>query len=86
MSKNYRPQLVLSILIPLLQQLTGINVVMFYAPVLFNTLGLGGDVSLSSAVIVGAVNIVATIVSIILVDKIGRRALFLEGGIQMIIC
>lgn len=59
---------------------------MFYAPVLFSTIGFGADASLYSAVIVGVVNIVSTIVSIVLVDKIGRRALFLQGGIQMIIC
>ncbi|KAI8024888.1 Sugar transport protein 1 [Camellia lanceoleosa] len=36
---NYRPQLCLALLIPMFQQLTGINVVMFYAPVLFKTVG-----------------------------------------------
>ncbi|KAG0568535.1 hypothetical protein KC19_6G026600 [Ceratodon purpureus] len=86
LSKKYRPQFILSILIPLFQQLSGINVVMFYAPVLFNTIGFGADASLYSAVIVGVVNILSTIVSIVLVDKLGRRALFLEGGVQMIIC
>lgn len=85
-SKKYRPQFVLSVLIPLFQQLSGINVVMFYAPVLFNTLGFGDDASLYSAVIVGVVNIVSTFVSIALVDRVGRRALFLGGGIQMIVC
>jgi MFS family permease len=86
LSKKYRPQFILSILIPLFQQLSGINVVMFYAPILFSTIGFGSNASLYSAVIVGVVNIISTIVSIVLVDKIGRRALFLEGGIQMIIC
>ncbi|KAK8529687.1 hypothetical protein V6N13_102591 [Hibiscus sabdariffa] len=83
---RYRPQLVLCIIIPFFQQLTGINVIMFYAPVLFKTLGFGDDGSLMSAVITGAVNVVATIVSIYSVDKVGRRVLFLEGGIQMFIC
>ncbi|XVE49720.1 hypothetical protein DITRI_Ditri01bG0103700 [Diplodiscus trichospermus] len=82
---RYRPQLVLCVLIPFFQQLTGINVIMFYAPVLFKTLGFGDDASLMSAVITGTVNVVATVVSIYSVDKFGRRALFLEGGVQMII-
>ncbi|XP_022743382.1 sugar transport protein 11-like [Durio zibethinus] len=82
---RYRPQLVLCILIPFFQQLTGINVIMFYAPVLFKTLGFGDDASLMSAVISGTVNVVATVVSIYSVDRFGRRILFLEGGIQMII-
>ncbi|RZR97422.1 hypothetical protein BHM03_00026611 [Ensete ventricosum] len=66
-------------------QLTGINVVMFYAPVLFKTLGFGNDASLMSAVISGLVNVIATFVSIITVDKVGRRVLFLQGGVQMVI-
>ncbi|RDX79772.1 Sugar transport protein 10 [Mucuna pruriens] len=83
---KYKPQLTFCILIPFFQQLTGINVVMFYAPVLFKTLGFGSDASLMSSVITGCVNVVATFVSIFTVDKFGRKILFLEGGIQMLIC
>lgn len=56
---------------------------MFYAPVLFNTLGFGGNASLYSAVITGAVNVLSTMVSIYSVDKLGRRFLLLEAGVQM---
>ncbi|KAG6601059.1 Sugar transport protein 10, partial [Cucurbita argyrosperma subsp. sororia] len=86
MKPQYRPQLVMCALIPFFQQLTGINVIMFYAPVLFKTLGFGDDASLISAVISGGVNVLATLVSIFTVDKFGRRILFLEGGVQMFIC
>lgn len=82
---RYRPQLTFCSFIPFFQQLTGINVIMFYAPVLFKTLGFGDDASLMSAVITGSVNVLATLVSIFSVDKFGRRILFLEGGIQMFI-
>ncbi|XP_074307100.1 sugar transport protein 10-like [Silene latifolia] len=81
-----RPQLIMAILIPSFQQLTGINVIMFYAPVLFKTLGFGNDAALMSSVITGGVNVLATLVSIFSVDKVGRRALFLQGGVQMFIC
>ena len=83
---RYRPQLIMCTLIPFFQQITGINVIMFYAPVLFMTLGFGQNASLMSAVITGTVNVVATLVSIYSVDRFGRRALFLEGGMQMIVC
>ncbi|CAI8585477.1 unnamed protein product [Vicia faba] len=83
---RYRPQLTFCSLIPFFQQLTGINVIMFYAPVLFKTLGFGNNASLMSAVITGGVNVLATFVSIFTVDKFGRKILFLEGGIQMFIC
>jgi MFS transporter, SP family, sugar:H+ symporter len=85
LQRRYRPQLVMAVLIPTLQQLTGINVVMFYAPVLFKTIGFGGTASLMSAVITGLVNMFSTFVSIATVDRLGRRKLLLEGGIQMII-
>ncbi|KAG8373719.1 hypothetical protein BUALT_Bualt11G0054000 [Buddleja alternifolia] len=83
--KCYRPQLVMSILIPFFQQFTGINVIMFYAPVLFKSIGFGSDASLISAVITGVVNMFATSVSIYGSDRWGRRSLFLEGGVQMFI-
>uniref|UniRef100_A0A6V7QVH7 Major facilitator superfamily (MFS) profile domain-containing protein n=1 Tax=Ananas comosus var. bracteatus TaxID=296719 RepID=A0A6V7QVH7_ANACO len=86
LEKKYRPQLTMAILIPFFQQLTGINVIMFYAPVLFKTIGFGDDASLMSAVITGLVNMFATFVSIATVDKAGRRVLFLQGGTQMLIC
>ena len=65
------------------QQFTGINAIMFYAPVLFSTLGFKSDASLYSTVITGAVNVISTIVSIYSVDKVGRRFLLLEAGVQM---
>ena len=86
LQRKYRPQLVICILVPFFQQLTGINVIMFYAPVLFKTIGFGDDASLMSAVITGVVNVVCTVVSIFTVDKFGRRILFLEGGVQMLLC
>ncbi|XP_073048139.1 sugar carrier protein C-like [Primulina eburnea] len=86
LQRKYRPHLTMAIAIPFFQQLTGINVIMFYAPVLFKTIGFGGEASLMSAVITGAVNVAATVVSIYGVDKWGRRFLFLEGGVQMLVC
>ncbi|CAI0415424.1 unnamed protein product [Linum tenue] len=50
---EYRPHLAICFLVPFFQQFTGINVIMFYAPVLFKTLGFGDDASLMSAVITG---------------------------------
>uniref|UniRef100_A0A453BQJ7 Major facilitator superfamily (MFS) profile domain-containing protein n=1 Tax=Aegilops tauschii subsp. strangulata TaxID=200361 RepID=A0A453BQJ7_AEGTS len=85
LQRKYRPQLTMAIMIPFFQQLTGINVIMFYAPVLFETLGFKGDASLMSAVITGLVNVFATLVSVFTVDRLGRRKLFLQGGSQMLV-
>lgn len=53
--------------------------------VIFNSLGSGRSASLLNTVIIGAVNVIATFVAIFTVDRLGRRFLFLEGGIQMIL-
>lgn len=84
--RKYRPHLTMALLIPFFQQVTGVNAIMLYAPVLFKTIGFGGNASLMSAVIVGLVKVFSTFVSIAVVDRFGRRMLFLQGGIQMIIC
>lgn len=86
LERKYRPNLTMAILIPFFQQFSGINVIMFYAPVMFSSIGFKDDASLMSVVITGVVNVVATCVSIYGVDRWGRRALFLEGGAQMMIC
>ncbi|KAJ4982188.1 hypothetical protein NE237_033025 [Protea cynaroides] len=85
LQRKYRPHLTMAICIPMFQQLTGINVIMFYVPVLFKTIGFGSNAALMSAVITGVVNTLATTVSIALSDNWGRRKLFLEGGIQMLV-
>ncbi|KAJ8772359.1 hypothetical protein K2173_027536 [Erythroxylum novogranatense] len=85
-SKTYRPQLVMAIAIPFFQQVTGINVISFYAPVLFRTLGLSESVALiMSALIAGVVGTVSTFISMLVVDKFGRRAMFIFGGVQMFV-
>lgn len=81
--RKYKPQLILSTLIPTFQQLTGINVVMFYAPLLFQTLGFKSNASLMSAVITGAVNVGATLISVYCTDRYGIKVLLLTDGVLM---
>lgn len=84
--RKYRPHLTMAILIPFFQQVTGVNAIMLYAPVLFKTIGFGSEASLMSAVIIGVVKVLSTLISVFTVDKLGRKVLFLQGGTQMIIC
>ncbi|XP_074576498.1 sugar transport protein 8-like [Curcuma longa] len=85
MRRSSRPPLVIAILLQVFQQFTGINAIMFYAPVLFQTMGFHNDASLLSAVITGIVNVFSTLVSIALVDRVGRKMLLLEACVQMLI-
>jgi len=83
--RKYRPQLVIALLVPFFNQVTGINVINFYAPVMFRTIGLKESASLMSAVVTRICATVANIVAMVVVDRFGRRKLFLVGGIQMIL-
>ncbi|XP_077210066.1 sugar transport protein 14-like [Tasmannia lanceolata] len=81
-----RPQLVIGALgIPAFQQLSGMNSILFYAPVIFQSLGFGSGASLYSSIITSLTLVLATFVSMYLVDKKGRRFMFLEAGCQMIL-
>ncbi|KAF2315830.1 hypothetical protein GH714_040373 [Hevea brasiliensis] len=83
--RKYRPQLAMAIAIPFFQQVTGINVIAFYAPILFRTIGLGESASLLSSIVTGVVGTASTFISMLIVDKLGRRALFIFGGVQMFV-
>jgi MFS family permease len=84
MSRSNRPQLICGTVLQFFQQFTGINVVMFYAPVLFQTMGYGTNGSLLSAVVTDLVNVLSTLVAVFLVDIIGRRVLLIEACLQML--
>ncbi len=57
--------------------------IIFYSPVLFSSLGSSQTTALLSTVIVGAVNVLSTLVAVFGVDKFGRRILLLEAGVQV---
>jgi SP family arabinose:H+ symporter-like MFS transporter len=67
--------LTIGVVIAILQQITGINSVFFYAPMIFEQSGIGTDASFMQAVLVGLVNLVFTIAAMSCIDKIGRRPL-----------
>jgi MFS family permease len=75
--------LTIGISVAILQQITGINSVFFYAPMIFEQSGIGTDASFMQAVLVGLVNLVFTVLAILLIDRLGRRPL-LGAGLVMI--
>lgn len=74
-----RTVLTIGIVLAVLQQITGINSVFFYAPMIFEQSGLGVDASFSQAIYVGLINLIFTIVAILLIDRIGRKPLLIFG-------
>lgn len=71
----FRLVLTVGIVVAVLQQVTGINAIFFYAPMIFEQSGIGTDASFLQAVLVGLVNIVFTVFAILLIDRVGRRPL-----------
>ena len=64
-------------------QLTGINIVMYYSADIFRSVGFTTDSAIWQTVIIGATNLIATIVGMLLIDKVGRRRLLLSGSLSM---
>jgi sugar porter (SP) family MFS transporter len=78
--------LVIGVVVAVLQQITGINSVFFYAPMIFEQSGIGTDASFVQAILVGLVNIVFTILALVLIDKLGRKPLLNFGMAGITIC
>jgi MFS transporter, SP family, galactose:H+ symporter len=75
-SARLRRPLVIGIGLAMFQQITGINTVIYFAPTIFETAGLpSAAISILATAGVGAVNVIMTIVSIRLIDRLGRRQL-----------
>lgn len=76
---NFRRSVGLGVLLQVMQQLTGINVVMYYAPRIFAGMGFGGSAQMWATAVVGLVNMLATFAAIGLVDRWGRRPILYLG-------
>lgn len=75
--------LVIGVALAILQQVTGINVFLYFAPEIFKKMGTGTDTALLQTVLVGAVNLTFTIIAIWTVDFWGRRPLMIAGASGM---
>jgi len=76
--------LLIGVVLAVLQQVTGINVFLYYAPEIFKTVaGAGVDAAMLQTVVVGAVNLGFTVLAIAIVDKVGRKPLMIIGAAGM---
>ena len=82
--KPMRIALVIGVTIAIAQQATGINAILFYAPTVFEQLGIGTDASFMQAIWIGVTSIVFTILALLFVDKFGRRPMIIGGMIWII--
>lgn len=73
----------IAVALAIFQQITGINVVLYYAPEIFKSAGLDASKAINDTVLVGLVNMAFTLVAIWLVDRLGRKLLLLAGTAGM---
>lgn len=77
--------IIIGILLSIFQQFVGINVALYYAPRIFESMGVAKDASMMQTVVMGLVNVVFTVLAIFTVDKWGRKPLLMIGSVGMAI-
>ena len=89
-SPKMRLALIVGVIVAVVQQITGINAIFFYAPTIFEQSGIGTDAAFAQAALIGVVNVIFTLVAIALIDRWGRRPLLLVGlsgiALSMALC
>ncbi|XP_023069290.1 solute carrier family 2, facilitated glucose transporter member 2 isoform X2 [Piliocolobus tephrosceles] len=83
-NSSYRQPILVALMLHMAQQFSGINGIFYYSTSIFQTAGISKPVY--ATIGVGAVNMVFTAVSVFLVEKAGRRSLFLIGMSGMFVC
>lgn len=81
--KKYRFAILCAVFLAIFNQLTGINVILYYAPTIFKEAGASTNLAMLQAVAVGVTNMLFTIVAMFFIDKLGRKTLLLVGAIGM---
>jgi sugar porter (SP) family MFS transporter len=79
-----RPALVVAIGLAILQQLIGINTIIYYAPTTLTSVGFGDEAAIYANLVIGALNVGMTVLAIRLVDRVGRKPLLLVGLVGMV--
>lgn len=85
-SKPLRLVLFIGLTVAIVQQITGINSVFFYAPMIFEQSGIGTDAAFMQAILVGLTNLVFTVLAMALIDRVGRKPLLIFGVSGIALC
>ena len=84
-TSGYRRALMIGVALAVVCQFSGINAIMYYAPEIFKSVGVGRDAAFTQTVLIGAMNLLFTFVAVWLVDKAGRKALLIGGSVVQVI-
>jgi sugar porter (SP) family MFS transporter len=80
-----RPALIVAIGLAVFQQIIGINTIIYYAPTTLKNVGYGDAAAIYANLIIGAINVLMTLVAIRFIDRVGRKPLLLGGLVGMIV-
>ena len=83
--KGYRHYMVMVVALPTFFDFTGMVVISVFSPVLFRTVGFNSQKAIFGAIIVSLVSLSGVVLSTFVVDRCGRRFLFLAGGTAMLL-
>lgn len=83
--RRNRKIILLAFAIAAFNQLSGINAVLYYAPSIFASAGMGESASFLSSGGVGLINLISTMLALLVIDRIGRRRLMLVGSLGYLI-
>src|ERR1700757_890185 len=84
--RNYRLPIFLAVTIGMFNQLSGINAILYYSNFIFAAAGFSQLSGALQTVLIGAMNLVATLLGMSLIDKLGRKTLLLVGSVGMAVC
>jgi MFS transporter, SP family, solute carrier family 2 (facilitated glucose transporter), member 1 len=82
---SLRSPLMIAVMMMLAQQLSGINAVIYFSTDIFTSAGLGTETAQYATLGMGGMNVLMTIISLILIERAGRKTLMLVGLIGMLI-
>ena len=84
--RSYRLPIFLAVTIGMFNQLSGINAILYYSNYIFAAAGFSQLSGALQTVLIGAMNLLATLLGMSLIDKLGRKTLLLTGSVGMALC
>ena len=83
--KPYTRIVLIGMILGAFSQFTGINVIMYYAPSIFQSAGFSSDSALLQTMVIGATNLLFTFLGMAIIDKVGRKKMLMAGAVGMTI-
>ncbi len=84
-SKKYKVIFIIAITLAIAQQTSGINAILFYAPSIFEQIGVGKDTAFIQAIWTGLTALIFTVLGLICIDRLGRKPMIIGGMLWVVL-